>query len=139
MTRSMLEKLDDHLWYLSKRFVVLGIFSDKISVHEKQAMATALLRCKRKDIAFPAELLLPVISESTQLKDLVGRDSWQLFNLLNVDVSFLCEPARLWLDDPEYQNARRMVQCLSVINDSAEKALDLVSQFHTNKITTDSQ
>ena len=32
-----------------------------------------------------------------------------------------------------------MIQSLSVANDSAERALDLVSEFHTNKITKDSQ
>ena len=44
MTASMLKKLDDHLWYLSQRLVVLSLFSDKLLVQEKQAKATALLR-----------------------------------------------------------------------------------------------
>ena len=32
-----------------------------------------------------------------------------------------------------------MIQCLSVVNDSTETALGLVSEFHTNKITKDCQ
>ena len=76
MTASMLKKLDHHCWYLSKRLVVLSLFSDRLSVHEKQAKATALLRYKRKDVSFSNERLLPVGSETiTQLKDLVGVDS----------------------------------------------------------------
>ena len=136
MTASMLKKLDDHLWYLSERLVVLTLFSDKLSVHEKQAKATALLRYKRKDVSFSNERLLPVVGETiTQLKDLDGVDSWQHFNLLNLVVSFQHKPARLWLDDSEYQNDRKKIQCLSVANDSAERALGLVSEFLSNKIT----
>ena len=71
-----------------------------------------------------------MVSETTQLKDLVDVDLWQLFNLLNLGVSFLRKPARLWLDDPEYENARKMMQCLSVANDSAERALGLVCESH---------
>ena len=99
MTASTLKKLDDHLWYLPERLVVLSRFSDKLSVHEKQAKATALLRYERKDISFFNELLFPAVSETIQLKDLVGVDSRQLFNLLNFKVSFLRKPARLWPDD----------------------------------------
>ena len=85
------------------------------------------------------ELLLPGVSETTQLKDLVGVDSWQLFNFLNLGVSFLQKPAWLWPDDSEYQSARKMIQCLSVANHFAEKAFGLVSEFYTNKIIKDSQ
>ena len=63
MTASMLKKLDDPLWYLSERLVVLSLFSDKLSVQEKQAKATALLRYERKDVSFSNELLLLVASE----------------------------------------------------------------------------
>ena len=118
---------------------MLSHFSDKLSVHEKQAKATALLRYERKDVSFSNKLMLPVVSETTQLKDLVGVDLWQLFNLLNLRVSFLRKPARLWPDDSEYQNASKMMRCLRVANDSAERALGLVSEFHTNKVTKDSQ
>ena len=88
MTASMLKKLNDHPRYLSERFAVLSLLSDKLSVHEKQAKATAVLRYERKNVSFFNELLLPVVSETTQLKDLVGVDSWQLFNLLNFGVPF---------------------------------------------------
>ena len=126
ITTSMLKKLEDHLWYLSESLVVFSLFSDKLSFHEKRAKTTALLRYEKKDVSFFNELLLPVVSETTQLKDLVGVDLWLLFKLLNLRVSFLCIPARLWSDDSEYQNARKMMQCLGVANDSAEKALGLV-------------
>ena len=54
--------------------------------------------------------------------------------------SFLLrKPARLWPDDSEYPNARKMMQRLSVANNSAERALGLVSEYHTNNITKDSQ
>ena len=99
MITFMLKKLDDHFWYLLERLVVLSLFSDRLSVHEKQAKATALLRYERKDISFSNELLPPVVSKTTQLKDLVGVDSWHLFNLLNLGVSFLRKSARLWPDD----------------------------------------
>ena len=75
-TPPLLKKLDNPLWYLSERLVVLSFFSDKLSVQEKQAKATALLRYEQKDVSFSNELLLLEASETTQLKDLVGVDSW---------------------------------------------------------------
>ena len=73
---SVLKKLNDHLCYLSERLIVLSLFCDKLSVYEKQAMAKDLLRHERKNVSFSNELLLPVVSETTQLKDLVGINSW---------------------------------------------------------------
>ena len=102
-------------------------------------MATALLRYEGKDVSFSNELLIPVINETTQLKGLAGVDLCQLFNLLNLGILSLRKPARLWPDDLEHQKARKMTNGLSIVNDSAERALDLVSEFHTSKITKDSQ
>ena len=45
----------------------------------RKYIATTLLRHKKKDVAFPSELLLLVFIESIELKNLVG-DSRQLFS-----------------------------------------------------------
>ena len=60
------------------------LFGDKVwfslflinnTVFAKQAMASPLLRYERRDVAYLNKLLLPVINESTQLKDLVRENS----------------------------------------------------------------
>ena len=135
---AMKTKLENHLWYLSESLVVLGLFSDKVSVYDKQAMAKVMLKNKN-DSSASTEMLMPTMKPSTHLKDLVGSDSWMIFKLLNISGSFLSERARLWADNDEYQSMKDGIHSLKVVNDSAERALGLVTEFHSNKITKDPQ
>ena len=75
------------------------MFNDKTST-EKQKIAKELLKYQR-DEGFPSNIILqqmPVPQKRTQLRNLIGNDSWTLFKLLqsNTGRSFLITNPKLW-------------------------------------------
>ena len=72
---------------------------------------------------------------SMKLKQFVGSDSWTLFNLIGVDPNFLHVPVSEWPTNENYKKIFDFVKNLSVVNDSAERALGLLTEFHMDKIT----
>lgn len=58
---------------------------------------------------------MPVISDETQLVDLVGPRSWMLFNILSLRGDFLQLSPSQWDDDDEFAKLRRYVTNLKVV------------------------
>jgi len=60
----------------------------------------------------------------------IGDDLWAFFNILRINTSFLKEPAETWNNNKAYQNAQLVVDNIKVVNDSAERGVKLVQDFH---------
>ena len=56
------------------------------------------------------------------LKGFVGRDSWTLFQLLDLGSGFLENPATKWETLESYQKGKHVVSNLPVVNDADERA-----------------
>ena len=69
--------------------------------------------------------------EKKALKDFVGRDSWTLFHLLDLDSGFFEHPATKWETSESYQKGKHVVSNLPVVNDAAERALGLAADTNT--------
>ena len=78
---------------------------------------------------------MPLISINTNISDLVGPDSWTIFNCIGVFPEFLKKSSNKWASDINYQYFFNQLQHIKVVNDAAERALGLVTEFHNNKIT----
>ena len=84
----MNSKLEQHLWYLSEEFVVFSLFSEKITVAQKN-------KCRRVMLSHYTEhpepvkgkLITPMISEmkSIEIMILFGRESWRLLRLCGIE------------------------------------------------------
>ena len=70
LAEAYLHKLDNHLWYLSKRLLVLSLCSSEVSVAEKRILCKTLLKQKR--LSQPCNQNTPVATKTTHLKDLIG-------------------------------------------------------------------
>ena len=68
--------------------------------------------------------------------NLIGPESYLLFERLNIDVEWLTKPVDQWDLDPDYQLAHKFVRTVKVVNDAAERGIKLISDFATS-ITTD--
>jgi len=119
--------------------VVLARFSNDTFTGDKKAMAKSLLRCKKKSSKTLSLQKMLVLSESTTLADLIGPDSWTLFDILNVSSSFLKTDPSYCNDNPSYKHAHGLMQSLNVVNDVAERALGLLTSFNTGKVTQNAQ
>ena len=137
----------DHLWYLSERLVPLCLFSDNTLTSEKKVVLKAVLNSSKKPAS--NEMCMPEFrtecSTTIQLKDFVGPDSWTFFELLSLNhtdsdqpssssssspLSFLSEHPSSWSTSPSYIKMKEIVESLPVVNDAAERALGLITEFH---------
>ena len=80
LSQAVVGKFENHFWYLTKRLVVLWRFSDA-SAQQKQRIAKAMKRYDKEFSFKSAVQQMPLITPSTQLKDLIGPEPWLLFNL----------------------------------------------------------
>ena len=77
----------------------------------------------------------PIITSRTQLKDLVGPNSFLLFELIKIEPEFLGLPAKDWEGNSNFIKIKEALSHLKVTNDAAERALGLVTTFNDNTIT----
>ena len=95
-----------------------------------------MMRCK-SDV----QVSTPDIPSSSKfsnktLTNFIGIDSWTLFGLFRVEAEdFLVKPVKEWDDNPIFLQLNSIVKQLKVVNDSAERILGMVTDFHMDKIT----
>ena len=77
---------------------------------------------------------MPLVTPSTQLKDLIGPESWLLFKLFDEQPVFLSKPASLWEKDKDYIRIKSRLLHL-IVNDSSERALGLVTDYDHSVVT----
>ena len=82
---------------------------------------------------------MPYLSGKAILADLIGSDSLTAFNLLKLDSSFLQLDPSFWSQNASYTHAKSLFQSLNVVNDASERALGILTDFHTGKVTLDSE
>lgn len=56
--------------------------------------------------------------------------STNLFSRLKIDKNFLQRPVSTWDEDVAYSEAKRKVLSLTAVNDTAERAVKLMQDFH---------
>ena len=70
------------------------------------------------------------------LSDFVTERSLNLFTAMRIDPAFLSGDPLTWLECPEYISAKQKITSLRVINDCAERAVKLATDFN-NILTHD--
>ena len=80
--------------------------------------------------------MFQMINMGTVLTDLIGPESYFLFDALGVDFEWLTTPADTWVENKSYKKAQNFVRTVKIANDVAERGVKLMSDFAT-KITTD--
>ena len=134
LSQAVASKFENHFWYLTERLVVLALFSTARSVHEKQGMAKAMKK-KQNDTSFDHSVhKMPTVTAFANLKD-KGLESWVLFKLINEQPLFLSKPASLWERDKCYIRIKSGLQHLKAVYDFSERALGLVTDYHSSTIT----
>ena len=132
-------KMKQHLWYLSERLVPLAFFSKRVDDKNKSEMSKEILRYEGVQPIGTRDMHIPqdgVKFTSMKMKQFIGSDSWTFFDLIGIVPSFLKLPVSKWHDDDSYQQIKEYVLCLNVVNDCAERALGVMTEFHMDKITT---
>lgn len=133
-----MEKLKLHLWYLSERLVPLAFFCNRVDDCQKSEMAKEMIAYEGMIPGGTQDMPITdqrVEFSSMKLKQFVGSDSWTFFKLIGVKPDFLYIPVSEWINDNSYLKVCSYTKSLSVVNDSAERALGMMTEFHVNRIT----
>jgi len=94
------------------KLLVLALFSERVTNEDKELLMSNLTKppLERKVRGDPPLLKNCVATSRTA----------NLFSRLDMDSSFLSKPPAQWNEDKSYQMAKRRVQHLRVVNDTAE-------------------
>lgn len=129
--------VNGHLWYLSERLVPLSLFSHRVTEVEKSEMVLKLQVYEGKEK--PGQQEQPAARKwgDKKLKDFIGPDSYTFLYLFGVEPSFLNKPVSEWSSDLSYSLLKGLVCSTKVVNDSAERALGLITEFNSGQVTHD--
>ena len=124
-----LETLNRHKWYLTGQVIPFSLFSDNVTEDEKSRIAARLLATRREEsvtLGLPAS---PVVTDKTELWDLVTPQSWQFFDIVKSDPIWLTQNVSEWENDPDYRQVKAFVSTVKVVNDGCERAVALATDY----------
>lgn len=124
-------KLKGQLWYLSEDLVALALFSDHLLVEEKLSLIKAMkLPEKKKDLRRLDGTKIKTFMNKT-LSDFASSRSYNLFSALKVTCDFLDTNPQTWDSRADYMHAKEKVSAIKVVNDCAERAVKLATDYNT--------
>lgn len=122
-------KFSNHLWYLNEKNISIPLFNSDLSDEVKGNLATELLTSKVKpNKAKKAKVQLADV-QSLELTSFVTKDSLKFFKIIGEPRNFLNKHPREWPTDPEYAAALSTVSSLKVVNDAAERCVQLMTDY----------
>lgn len=129
--------LHRHLSYLGEELAVFALFSDEVPNETKNKMRNVLqtvtpvqnvIRRSANSISYHLEANENLSTKN--LEDFMAGASHNVFNILDLDTSFLAEDAALWTVNKSYIRAKEAIKKLNVVNDIAERAIGLAGTFN---------
>lgn len=133
---ALLHKIKNHLWYLSEEAVALSFFDEIISFEIKRKMVQGLGNLDNEDdeVDIPKRLTVTVKQLKSygnkDLSDFVTPRTKRFFDRLQIQKGFLHSDPSTWRDREDYCTGKRICQNLTVVNDSAERAVKLITDFN---------
>lgn len=136
-----LESMDRHQWYIDPTVVVFSLADEGVPKEERQALAAAVADAERPHRCAPEKprnagivqaKLLPPTEPLPSLAQIVNSRSWLLFERLGMssgDVAWLREDVEVWPLRAGFQTLKAFVDGLMVVNDPAERHVQLIQQF----------
>ena len=121
-----------HLWYLGQELAPLGLFSDSVAVEVKRQMVARLLESESQSDHGERSIKYAGNDDLRHktLDCFIGPASHLFFKILNLNTDFLSQDVESWPENVSFQEAKKVVQSLKVVNDSAERAIALATNFN---------
>ena len=119
-----------HLWYLSEESIGFSLFDEDLPDAERQLIATNVL-CQDGEEG-PARKRSLQIRDVPQmaLSSLASRNTASFLTTLDVPCDFLQHPLCEWSVREDYKKGREIANNLRVVNDHAERAVKLMSDYN---------
>lgn len=130
----LLDKIKNHLWYLSEEAVGLALFDSEVSLETKRKMVKAMEKTEDDDLPC-SKKFETTIEDIMKLKDkdlsyFVTSKTKRLFVRLEISSNFLQFDPSSWNEIADYSSGLQICKNLSVVNDPAERAVKLITDFN---------
>jgi len=132
-----LKKFLGHLWYLNPELAALGLFDSTVPYDIKEKMAKNITSGEEDEnigVTIKKVTLyqnqVPEYMEK-ELDYFVSPESLNLFKRINLKPTFLNQNPKIWEKDANFSAAKKFFEKLSVVNDSAERGVKLISEYNT--------
>ena len=127
---ALVKSMENHAWYLTEQLVVIALADDDVEETDKREMLKKLLDIEKPSSYTRRKPNLPKLSKSTKLSDLIGPESWQIFDLIDVSKTDLAK----WVENlnhpgPTYEHFTIFVKQLMVVNDCSERNVRLIQDY----------
>lgn len=140
-----INKMINHLWYLSPELVALALFDPTVQNTVKSQMATKILTNQAEENEKCSRNMRPKLKKEQLPKSLekglpalITSETYLLFKRLNINTEFLEKDPATWPQNINYQEGQRMVNNLKVVNDMAERGVKLITDYN-QLLTKDEQ
>ena len=117
----------NHQQYFRTELVCLSLFDQNLPLGLKDKFRTNF---------FNRAAPVKDITSVTKLESFFNKDSSKFFVSIGVDPDFLKSSAEFWDSHPSYNRAFDIVKNLNVVNDAAERGVNLATEFN-NTLTRD--
>lgn len=121
-----LNKMRNHLWYLSTKLIPLALFDDDVPIPTKIKMVHNLNTVENDQINLNRMILHQGAKiASLSLENFISKESRRFFEITRINSDFLLKHPSLWSEDNNYIHGLNIAKNLSVVNDSAERSIAL--------------
>lgn len=139
IANAAIDKVANHLWYVSPECSALAFFDDSISVEMKKKMIEAL---NKDNIINDSHKKIPKTKINTLMNEeidyFINNESLNLFDRFHLKKDFLKSHPSCWASDQNYLENKEIINGLRVVNDVSERSVKLVSDYN-NILTTDEE
>jgi hypothetical protein len=130
VAETALSKMRGHLWYLSEDLAGLALFSCNVQLEEKKAIITAMQKPSNETHQRRVQSQTITSFQATTLSDYVTSQSLRILTILKLSDNFIHFPPEEWIGRDDYRRAKEIVCALRVVNDCAERAVKLATDFN---------
>ena len=138
LAKEVLKVLGRNLWYLTEIIILFSLFSSRVDDDMKSRIAAKLVSLSPDDTIQFGLPTYPDLTPTMELSVLITGKSWKFFNITGTGSEWLNKPVSEWESDGELVKARNFVLHIKTVNDTAERAVKLASEY-VNILTKDSK
>lgn len=131
----VLNTFKHHLWYLNEMLVGLSFFDREIDMPTKKKMIKALEKAGHIEMPRRPQIDITKIKD-IKLTDFISKNTCHFFktlfdqNIVAISTDFLKIDPSKWFNDENYLKAENIVKHLLVVNDAAERAIQLIKDYN---------
>ena len=141
-----INKFIKHLYYLNEECLIFSLFDNRIKHETKLKMAEKIVKENETQEDDEAEIRKKLMLRKEDVDDflkdndddilikLVGPHSITLFSRLDIPTHIFKTNFMEWIDSNEYLGVQSRIKEFKIVNDTAERAIKLITEFN-DKIT----